>query len=386
MSLRFLPFLLLISTLCAAQQVREKFDRLLLGENFDSSSARWSVISNVDNLLIVQEGEYIMHRKATFSPYAVMADLPAALSEYRLVASIKLDKTSAADGSIGVLFMAQPDGKGGFIFEINKDQKYRLRKITGNSYRYVTGDASDGGWIKNEIVKGLNLPNLFELRTAGRKYDVFLNNNLLVSFDEPEYKSGNIGFIIGPGSKGKADFIYVFVKSGGTETIASEDEKQNESSQTDILALAESIITLKTQINKLQEENDDLKNIIAAFRSGEKDQEAAKEKLNKKISLLEQQLKGSAHSVDSVAKVNAELMKYKEMVKGNDNGDLVINLSRNLKNELTANEALRAANKALSDSLMLMKSQLKEKPQQQKQQPKAEENQSRTEFVLPNEK
>ena len=137
-----------------------KFDQLFIGENFDSSNSHWSTISNLDNLLIVQEGEYIMQRKATFSPYAVMATFPSELSEYRLVASFKLDKATAVEGSIGLIFMAQADGKGGFIFEINREQQYRLRQITNNTYRYLTGTAQDGGWIKEEVIKGLNLPNL----------------------------------------------------------------------------------------------------------------------------------------------------------------------------------------------------------------------------------
>ena len=44
-------------------------------------------------------------------------------------------------------------------------------------------------------------------------------------------------------------------------------------------------------------------------------------------------------------KVNTDLLKYKEMVKGNDNGDLVINLSKNLKNEKLLNEMGHCARK-----------------------------------------
>ena len=48
------------------------------------------------------------------------------------------------------------------------------------------------------------------------------------------------------------------------------------------------------------------------------------------------------------------------MVKGNDNGDLVINLSKNLRNEKLANDELRKSNKTLADSIQLLKTQLKE--------------------------
>jgi len=388
--------------------VTDKFDQLYIGENFDSSNSYWSVISNLDNLLIVQEGEYIMHRKATFSPYAVMAAFPAEQSEFRLVASLKLDKTTATDGSIGLIFMAQADGKGGFIFEINREQQYRLRQITNSSYKYLTGTSQDGGWVKMEALKGLNLPNLIEVRTTNKKYDLFINNTLVLNFEELQYKSGNIGFIIGPGSKGKADFLYIFTKSGGEtleENAVVDDENTNSNPETDIIALAESIITLKTQINKLQEENDDLKGIIDGMKSAEKEQEQIQSNYDKYIKELEGKLKKSSASFDSLMKVNTELNKYREMVKGNDNGDLVINLSKNLKNEKANNENLRATVKTQADSIQLLKAQIKElkikgtekntKETVKKEEPKKEEPKKETtpqensapkgEFVLPKE-
>ena len=343
-------------------KVTEKFDQLFIGENFDSSNSYWSTLSNTDNLLIVQEGEYIMHRKATFSPYAVMANFSFDFSAYRLTTSLKLDKASAADGSIGLIFMAQPDGKGGFIFEINKDQKYRLRQITGNSYRYLTGLPKELGWVKSELIKGLNLPNLVEIRTAEKKYDLFVNNKIILSFDALEYKTGNIGFIIGPASKGKADFLYLFTNANAKAPVDSSTLEVTKSAapETDVIALVESIITLKTQLNKLQEENEMLKGTVAAMKMGEKEQESGKNAAAKQIKILESQLKKSTATFDSLLKVNNDLLKYKEMVKGNNNGDLVINLSKNLKNEKLVNEELKKTNKLLNDSIAGLKNQLKE--------------------------
>ena len=360
----FLFILLFISSVLKAQSatVTEKYDQLFIGENFDSSNSYWTTLSNTDNLLIVQEGEYIMQRKASYSPYAVMANFKVELGAYRLVTSLKLDKTSAPEGSIGIIFMAQPEGKGGFIFEINKDQKYRLRRITGNNYQYISGLSKEFGWVRNDVVKGLNLPNLVEVRTADKKYDLFVNNSLLVSFEEIEYKMGDIGFIIGPASKGKADFLYLFTNQKAKEVQDGSTLEANTASspESDIIALAESIITLKTQMNKLQEENDDLKGMIASMKAGKKEQELSKFNYEKQIRSLEVQIKKASFSFDSLIKINIELGKYKEMVKGNDNGDLVINLSKNLKNEKLVNDELRKTNKTLVDSIQLLKTQLKD--------------------------
>lgn len=53
------------------------------------------------------------------------------------------------------------------------------------------------------------MANLFEVRTYDKKYDLYLNNNILLSFSEIAYNEGNLGFIIGPGSMGKIDFVYI---------------------------------------------------------------------------------------------------------------------------------------------------------------------------------
>jgi hypothetical protein len=47
------------------------------------------------------------------------------------------------------------------------------------------------------------------------------------------------------------------------------------------------------------------------------------------------------------------------MVADNENSDLIISLSRSLKNEKELNEKLKKENKALTDSLNVLKSQKK---------------------------
>lgn len=59
--------------------------------------------------------------------------------------------------------------------------------------------------------------------------------------------------------------------------------------------------------------------------------------------------------MDSLNKANVELLKYKELVAGNENSDLIITLSKAVKNEKASNEELRRINKELSDSLSVLK-------------------------------
>lgn len=321
--------------------VTERFDKLFLSENFDSAGTYWTTVSNSENLILVQEGEYILNRKAPTSPFAVMGNFKNTLTSYRLVTSLKLDKAASDQAALGLIFMAQPGGQGGFIFEINKIQQYRLRQITGGVYRYLTGNASTGGWLKSTVLKNVGLPNLIEIKTADKNYDIYLNKVLILSFSEIAYKSGEIGFLVGPLSKGRVDFLYLFSTQKDTENNQNSSTRSNsENSENDVLALAESIITLKTQINKLAEENEDLKQVINSMKNAEHESESNKKKTELTIKNLEQQVNRNQAAFDSLLKVNTDLLKYKEMVTGNENGDLVINLSKSLKAEKLKNEEL----------------------------------------------
>lgn len=341
-----------------SQIVTDKFDRLDLSENFDTINKYWTTLANAENLFIVQEGEYIINRKTIVSPFAIVADHRNNLDSYRMVTSLKLDRTHDENGSIGILFMAQADGRGGFIFEVNKAQQYRLRQIAGGAYKYVSGDADKGGWVTNKNISETNY-NLVDIRTSNGNYDIYSNNNFIFSFTDPSYKNGKFGIVIGPGSKGRVDFIYIFSKSSSFENAANETYSPEVNSSKkeegpDVIELAESIINLKTQINKLTEQNEDLRKTIEAMRSDDDQAENEKKNYEKTIKAMQAKIDKSALSFDSLLKVNEGLLKYKELVAGNENSDLIISLSKNLKNEKATSELLRKQNKELSDSLNVL--------------------------------
>jgi hypothetical protein len=369
--------------------VKEKFDKVFISQNFDSASATWSTVSNNENLFLMQDGEYILNRKSLVSPFAVMANLENSLTAYRFVTSLKLLKTTTDDGSIGVIFMAQAGGQGGFILDINKNQQFRIRQINGNAYRYITGNAKEGGWIKSSLLKGLTVPNLIDIRYSQKNYDLYLNSTYVMSFSEIAYKSGDIGLLIGAGCKGSVDFIYIFTNDAG-ENLVKNDTQPNSpttknTSESDVAALAESIISLKTQINKLSDENNDLKQIIETQRSSEKenDQKNQQNKLQQK--LLNDQIKQQQKSIDSLIKINTDLIRYKEMVEGNDGGDLVINLSKNLKNAKNRNDDLTKENQALKDSLNLFKKNMMNVSPSSAGQQKENNDSIKHQFTLPKE-
>ncbi|HRC92887.1 MAG TPA: hypothetical protein PLQ16_12060, partial [Bacteroidia bacterium] len=202
-----------------------------------------------------------------------------------------------------------------------------------------------------------------------------------MSFTEIAYKSGRFGYIVGPGSRAKIDFLYLFSASGKSESTAGSSNNNNQQEGSpDVIQLAESIIKLKTQINKLQAENEELTRNLESVKSADQEDENERKLKDKIITDLQKQMTIKEASFDSLLKVNQTLLKYKEMVAGNENADLIITLSKSVKAE-------KEKNKQLSDSLQILKTELM-KQKGTKAAPPAEKKEPQkvnTEFTLPKE-
>lgn len=339
--------LLLIFFTVKAQNVGEPFEALEISENFDSAGAAWSVVSNAENLFIIQDGEYFLQRKATSAPFAIVASLEKEFIEYRLMVSLKLDKLMGEEAHLGVLFMMQPQGQGGFLLEVNKKKEYRLRQIVGGTYRYISGSSKGAGWVRHSSVNEAGVQNILEIRTATGTYDLYINNVYIRSFNEPNYRSGKLGLIIGPDSRGKVDYFYVFSKGGSAQVVREIGDTPGQTG--DVAELAQSIITLKSKINELEEVNEGLRRTISALQTGDQEKEVMSKNQEKQIAALQQQLKAKDITIDSLQRANSTLSRYKEIVGDKEQGDIVINLSRALKSEKEKNQKLEEELKQLKE-------------------------------------
>ena len=333
-----------------AQLIKERFDKLSISENFDSINTYWTTMANAENLFIVQDGEYILQRKSPTAPYAVIANFEESFRNFRAIASIKLDKTTGEEAFGGFLFMMQSEGEGGFLFEINKNKEFRIRQIVNGVYKYLTGNSKTGGWIRSAHLNESSFSNMVEVRNLDRNYDIYINHNYIQSFSEPAYKSGKMGLIVGPSSRCKVDFMYVFTMTmPEASTIPSPTDATPApvTAGPDIIELTESIIRLKTQINTLTEENEELNKTISAMNSGDQEKDVTIKNLEKQLKKQQDDLTKKDRALDSIIKVNSELMKYKELAGGNENADLIIVLSKSLKAEKEKNTQLEQEIKEL---------------------------------------
>lgn len=324
-------------------------------------------MANADNLFIVQDGEYILQRKAPAAPYAIIANFEENFTDFKVITSLKLDKALSEEGFAGFMFMMQSEGQGGFLVELNKKNEYRLRQIVNGTYKYITGTSKTGGWLKHNSIHDAGSSNMIEIRKKNRNYDLYFNNNFVQSFSEPAYRSGSLGMIVGPATRCKIDFMYVFTETSPEELSVAASAPSNNSeaapeSSGDMIEMTESLIRMKTQINKLNEENEELRKIISAMKSGDQEKDVTAKNYEKQIKSLQDQVIKKEQTLDSLIRKNNDLLKFKELAGGNENGDLIIILSKNLKAEKEKNAVLEkelAELKTKQDSTSSQKSPVK---------------------------
>ncbi len=254
-----------------SQLIKEEFTVSAFSDQFDDDRDNWRNMSTSDNLFLIQDGEYLLRRKNPSSGYSIFPKWKNKLGAFSLMASIKLEDSKNDEASVGLIFMAQEDASGAFIFEFNPKGQYRLKQLVGLSFKLLTGDAKTNGWVNSDALNPLGQYNLVEIRTSKRNYDVYVNEKYLLSFTEIAYKTGDIGIAIGGGTKARVDFIAVNepktdvskiqpppvttdTQSAGKQNSSTPKEESSASGTSDVLLkLIEQITSLKMENQMLRD-------------------------------------------------------------------------------------------------------------------------------------
>jgi len=270
--------LLVVSQQLHAQLVKDEFSQLVFSDNFDDDKGNFPSISNSDNLFVIQDGEYLLRRKNPFNGYSVFTTWKNTLPAYTLVASMKLEEAKVDESSVGLIFMAQEDGTGAFVFEINGKGQYRLKQLIGVNFKLLTGEIKTNGWMTSTLLNPVGQSNLVEIRTTKRNYDIYLNQKYLLSFTELAYKMGDIGIAIGPSTKASVSYINVYttkenmkqdsLQAGGSSDSTAAKKDTSVSPGTNMKydpglgSTSDVILKLIERVTKLSAENQVLRDSI----------------------------------------------------------------------------------------------------------------------------
>ena len=327
LSCLYILFLLLDFSSAAQQTVHKKLNQILLEESFSELNDIWPVITNDDNFFVFDKGEYFMNRTKTETPYAIMANWQNDLNSFSLRTSLMLGPAESSYQSLGLIFRASNDGQSALICDINKLHRFRIRQLRNGTYHVITTEGKDG-WIKNNVIKGINEYNDINIKTNGSDHDIFINGSLVYSFRIENLEAGSFGILIGPETKGRIDYLNIYA-----------DELYRDKSK---------IYLSDDEIRDLMTENDGLKIKL------EQSLDARALELENAIRILENQLKTMRLVNEQLDKENSKYAIIKSAVDTNQI-DLLMDLSHKVINKTLENRQLKIENKLMTDSLKSVK-------------------------------
>lgn len=318
-------------SLLAQNPIGLEFTDVVLREEFSDQNGEWPYLTTMENLYVPDKDEYFMHRRNRSKSYAIITTWQNSLSAFNILTTLKLGPTETKEQSIGVIFLVQGDGKGALVFEFNKFKQYRIKQLVGAYYRFLSGDNEGQGWVKSSQLSGKNEYNEIDIRVNLPQVDIYLNEKFLHSFDVMEYKPGNMGFLIGPDTKAKSDYFYVYTTKEAQEQAETETKKAKGNRST------------VEQLSKMRYELEQQKRTL---RECELERQAA-------VGTLEDELADLRESNDRLSLRTRQLQEFKNQVLVEVDEDVFLTLAKNLKIEIIKNQKLESQVNIYKDSLKL---------------------------------
>lgn len=291
MKLRFIALLIsfLASGFVGVSQpyvVNEKVKKVF-SEGFTDVNKNFIITPSSDRKFWATYGDgyYFMQRKIG-SPRAVIANADPINKNFYIKSKVLLAPLGTSESSVGVIFLAQRGGKGGFVFEINKKRKFRITDLGTNAYITKEGD---NGWLKSKNIAPPTRNNTVEIKGFRGQFDIYINGNYMYSFVNNSYESGKFGTYIGPSAEAR---IYYFNVYDLDMPGAKPEVNLN---------------NLIYEIEALKLENDSLKNIALMAKYSDADRTAISA-----IKILEKQLQT----------INEENIEIKDILKKHDSSSV----------------------------------------------------------------
>jgi len=320
----WLPFLSVGQT-----PISLEFNEIQLREEFTDKSENWPYLTTMENLYVPDKDEYFMHRRHKSTPYAILTDWKNNLSSFNIITALKLGPTEDENQTAGIIFLVQPDGKGAVVFEFNKFKQYRIKQLVGAYYKFLSGDADGNGWVKSSILAAKNDYNELDIRVQLPQIDIYVNKKFIQSFDLMDFKPGGMGYLIGPDTKAKSDYFYVY----STAEASVEAELESKKTDDNKSALA--------QLGKMRYELEQEKR---SLKECQMERQQA-------VTVLEDEMAKLRQSNDRLGLQNRQLHEFKDNVLVEVDEDVFLTLAENLKAEIIKNGKLDSQVQVYRDSL-----------------------------------
>ena len=304
-----------------AQQISsESYIKAEIHEDFSQEGKIFPVINTTENQFIIDNGDYFLSRNNMDSQYIINCN-NSSFSDFILKTSIRIGPSNNKNASIGITLKSQLKGDGAIIFEINKKGEYRIKQLLNNIYKTLSGLRKNEGWVKSKIINGVDEHNAIEIRTENNHYDVYINNDYLTTFFNPDYRRGSCGIIISPETKARIAYYHLNTQGESTTLTVTNTSQITSNTNTEIEELNREIATLETNNTKLnflsneQKENQRLELKSLKEKNNEQEKEIAS--LNRKISDFKNNnliVNETENTDETIIQTNTKLKKAKQEI------------------------------------------------------------------------
>ena len=313
-----------------AQQISsDTYNHTEIHEDFSHEGEFFPIINTTENQFIIDNGDYFLSRNNMDSQYIINCN-NLFFSDFILKTSFRIGPGNNKNASIGILLKSQPKGEEAIIFEINTKGEYRIKQLLNNSCKILSGVSKHEGWVKSKIINGVNEHNFIEIRTENNNYDVYINDNYLTNFFNPDYISGSCGLIISAETKARIAYYHLNTQGENTTLTANNSSEITSNKNTEVEELNNKIATLDAN-------NAMLSSLITEAVDNQQEQtKSIKEKNNEQASIIIEQEK-------EIASLNRRITNFK-------NSKLKSDGLENKDEKITKlNAELKNANKEIFD-------------------------------------
>jgi len=342
---------ILINNGIAQQISSDAYNQTEIHEDFSQEGQFFPIINTTENQFIIDNGDYFLIRNNMDSQYIINCN-SSSFSDFILKTSIRIGPSNNKNASIGITLKSQQKGEGAIIFEINTKREYRIKQLLNNTYKILSGINKNEGWVKSKTINGVDEHNAIEIRTENNDYDVYINNDYLTTFFNPDYRSGSCGIIISAETKARIAYYHLSTQGKNATPTANNTNEITSNTNTKERENPE-----EEELKVLKRKNDEKATIIIK-------QEKEIASLNRRITNFKNSnLKsdGLENKDEKFTKLNAELKNANQKILENINEDTELKQQNDIVNEsaskfpllkvrqLDLNSELLALNKKISN-------------------------------------
>jgi hypothetical protein len=312
--------------------------------------AHWPEVNNEFYFFLIKDSSYIVECTNSDKKAYLLPKGAPRLDTFKVEAELQPDRKKDDNGVAGIAIDIQDKISGGYLFEINSKNQFRVVTIDGNGdYSPITNRMRGEGWENLKTSKTKKSLTLW-VTQLGRKISVSVDMAEVFSFDNPITTPGQNGLFISGQYKTRIRNYSVY----GAGTGQMNEEKVITGQKTgDLSTMNNALLDCRKDNKDLADKLDISKQELAQARYKNKElQTYISQNLDVKLQEELKKQKEIAEKLqaenDKLKQESEDLRELKKTIEANKDGDLVMVLSENLKKEQQKNAELEKKVKALS--------------------------------------